>query len=194
MISFHASLQSRRFSEYAIQTHVQNAILWGKSRCPADALYGAQTQRAVENFPISGLKPQSRIHLVHGDDQTRRCGGQSRFGTSRKRKVRTQLFEAAQEVIDGKWNDQFVVDPIQAGAGTSHHMNVNEVIANRATQIMGGKLGEYRVHPNDDVNMAQSTNDTIPTAIRLGCLWRVDEFSSVLADLAICIEYKSKGI
>jgi aspartate ammonia-lyase len=77
------------------------------------------------------------------------------------------IIQASQEVIDGKWNDQFVVDPIQAGAGTSHNMNVNEVIANRATQLMGGKLGEYLVHPNDHVNMAQSTNDTIPTH-RLG--------------------------
>ena len=93
------------------------------------------------------------------------------------------IIQAAQEVIDGKWNEQFVVDPFQAGAGTSHNMNVNEVIANRATQIMGGKLGEYLVHPNDHVNMAQSTNDTIPTAIRLGCLWRVDELISVLNSL-----------
>ena len=73
------------------------------------------------------------------------------------------------------WDDQFVVDPFQAGAGTSHHMNVNEVIANRATLLLGGSLGEYRVHPNDDVNMSQSTNDVIPTAIRLGCLWRLGE-------------------
>jgi fumarate hydratase class II len=85
------------------------------------------------------------------------------------------IVQAAQEVIEGRWNDQFVVDPFQAGAGTSHNMNTNEVIANRATQILGGELGQYRVHPNDHVNMAQSTNDTIPTAIRLGALWRLDE-------------------
>ncbi len=77
--------------------------------------------------------------------------------------------------MEGRWDDQFVVDPFQAGAGTSHNMNVNEVIANRATQLLGGKLGEYQVNPNDHVNMAQSTNDTIPTAIRLGALWRLDE-------------------
>ncbi len=101
------------------------------------------------------------------------------------------IIQAAQEVIDGKWNDQFVVDPFQAGAGTSHNMNVNEVIANRATQILGGKLGEYLVHPNDHVNMAQSTNDTIPTAIRLGCLWRVDELVSTLTGLVEALNAKA---
>ena len=86
--------------------------------------------------------------------------------------------------MDGKWDDQFVVDPFQAGAGTSHNMNANEVIANRATQILGGKLGEYQVNPNDHVNMSQSTNDTIPTAIRLGALWRLDELLAAVDGLA----------
>jgi fumarate hydratase class II len=101
------------------------------------------------------------------------------------------IIQAAQEVIDGKWNHHFVVDPIQAGAGTSHNMNTNEVIANRATQIMGGKLGDYRVHPNDHVNMAQSTNDTIPTAIRLGALWRLDELLDTLKELAEALNSKA---
>lgn len=101
------------------------------------------------------------------------------------------IVQAAQEVIDGKWNEQFVVDPIQAGAGTSHNMNTNEVIANRATQILGGGLGEYRVHPNDHVNMAQSTNDTIPTAIRLGTLWRLDELLNTLDTLVAALQAKA---
>ncbi len=101
------------------------------------------------------------------------------------------IVQAAQEVIDGKWNDQFVVDPVQAGAGTSHNMNSNEVIANRATQILGGGLGEYRVHPNDHVNMAQSTNDTIPTAIRLGALWRLDELLDTLKELVEALNAKA---
>jgi fumarate hydratase class II len=101
------------------------------------------------------------------------------------------IVQSAQEVIEGKWNDQFVVDPIQAGAGTSHNMNTNEVIANRATQIMGGGLGEYRVHPNDHVNMAQSTNDTIPTAIRLGALWRLDELLDTLNTLVEALSAKA---
>jgi fumarate hydratase class II len=102
------------------------------------------------------------------------------------------IMTAADEVIAGKWDGQFVVDPFQAGAGTSHNMNINEVIANRATQLMGGALGEYLVHPNDHVNMAQSTNDTIPTAIRLGCLWRMDEFLGVVRDLASALRTKSE--
>jgi fumarate hydratase, class II len=87
--------------------------------------------------------------------------------------------------MDGQWNEQFVVDPFQAGAGTSHNMNTNEVIANRATQISGRRSqGKYKVNPNDHVNMSQSTNDTIPTAIRLGCLWRLDELLEAVDGLA----------
>src|SRR5258706_9132966 len=94
--------------------------------------------------------------------------------------------------MDGKLNDQFVVDPFQAGAGTSHNMNANEVIANRATEILGGELGKYYVHPNDHVNMAQSTNDVIPTSIRLGALWRVDELLTSLKNLKSAFEAKAK--
>jgi fumarate hydratase class II len=99
--------------------------------------------------------------------------------------------QAAQEVLQGQWEDQFVVDPFQAGAGTSHHMNVNEVIANRATQLLDGELGQYLVHPNDHVNMAQSTNDTIPTAIRLGCLWRLDELLEAIQQLTQALGQKA---
>jgi fumarate hydratase class II len=108
------------------------------------------------------------------------------------KEIAAAIVQAAQEVIDGKWDDQFVVDPFQAGAGTSHNMNTNEVIANRATQILGGQPGEYRVHPNDHVNMAQSTNDTIPTAIRLGCLWRLDELLDAVSALAAGLAAKAQ--
>jgi fumarate hydratase class II len=101
------------------------------------------------------------------------------------------IVQAAQEVVDRKWDDQFVVDPFQAGAGTSHNMNTNEVIANRATLILGGELGEYLVHPNDHVNMAQSTNDTIPTAIRLGCLWRLEQLLDAVNELAAALSVKA---
>ncbi len=162
----------------------------GEVQVPADALYGVQTQRAVENFPISGLKPwrafiwsmamikraAAEVHLDLGLLDAERAGA---------------IIKATQEVIDGKWIDQFVIDPFQAGAGTSHNMNANEVIANRATQILGGRLGEYRVHPNDHVNMAQSTNDVIPTALRLGCLWRLDELLAVLDDLRAALHAKA---
>jgi fumarate hydratase class II len=101
--------------------------------------------------------------------------------------------DAADEVIDGRWDDQFVVDPIQAGAGTSHNMNVNEVLSNRANELLGYGLNSSvkPVHPNDHVNMAQSTNDTIPTAIRLGCLWRLDEMLETLDGLAISLREKA---
>jgi fumarate hydratase class II len=96
------------------------------------------------------------------------------------------IVQAAQEVLDGRWSDQFVVDPFQAGAGTSHNMNANEVIANRANQILGYRLDDPQkpVQPNDHVNMSQSTNDTIPTAIRLGCLWRLEELTGEVGRLA----------
>ena len=154
----------------------------GEVSVPASALYGAQTQRAVENFPISGLKPRPAFIWSMGMIKRAAAEVHRDLGLLEK-ELANAIVEAAQEVIEGRWNDQFVVDPFQAGAGTSHHMNVNEVIANRATQILEGKVGEYLVHPNDHVNMAQSTNDTIPTAIRLGCLWRLDELISVLEDL-----------
>ncbi|HEX5838631.1 MAG TPA: aspartate ammonia-lyase [Anaerolineales bacterium] len=163
----------------------------GDIHVPAGALYGAQTQRAVENFPVSGLKP--RPAFIWSMAMIKRAAAEVHRDLGLLDEGRANaIITAAQEVIDGKWNDQFVVDPFQAGAGTSHHMNVNEVIANRATQIMGGKIGEYLVHPNDHVNMAQSTNDTIPTAIRLGCLWRVDELLAVLADLVAALNRKAE--
>ncbi len=110
------------------------------------------------------------------------------------RELADAIVEAAQEVMDMKWDAEFVVDPFQAGAGTSHNMNANEVIANRATQLLGGELGRYYVHPNDHVNMAQSTNDTIPTAIRLGALWRLDELLSTLHGTPIGAGDQGAGI
>src|ERR671923_951606 len=162
----------------------------GDVHVPADALYGAQTQRATQNFQISGLKP--RQAFIWSMANIKRAAAEVNRDLGLLDPERADaIIQAAQEIIDGKWNDQFVVDPIQAGAGTSHNMNTNEVIANRATQIMGGKLGEYRVHPNDHVNMAQSTNDTIPTAIRLGCLWRLDELLNTLMKLVVALNAKA---
>jgi fumarate hydratase class II len=174
------------------ETRIEKDSL-GEIAVPAGALYGAQTMRAVHNFPISGLRPyrafvwsmaaiKQAAAMVHMDlgllDQER---GQA-------------IVQAAQEVIDGRWDDHFVVDPFQAGAGTSHNMNINEVIANRANQILGYAVDDPQkpVHPNDHVNMAQSTNDAIPTAIRLGCLWRLDELTGEVTRLAA--ELRSKGL
>jgi fumarate hydratase class II len=125
----------------------------GEVLVPSNALYGAQTQRAIENFPISGLKPRQAFIWSMGVIKRAAAEVNKDLGLLDTEKANA-IIQAAQEVVDGKWNEQFVVDPFQAGAGTSHHMNVNEVIANRATQLLGGKLGEYLVHPNDHVNMA----------------------------------------
>jgi len=173
----------------------------GELNVPASALYGVQTQRAVDNFPISGLKPwrafiwsmavikhaASLVNFELGLFNDREVDG--RHFTAKQ--LSDAIAQAAEEAMDGKWDDQFVVDPFQAGAGTSHNMNTNEVIANRATQILGGEFGAYYVHPNDHVNMAQSTNDTIPTAIRLGALWRADELLDSLGNLQSALETKA---
>jgi fumarate hydratase class II len=154
----------------------------GEIRVPAEALYGAQTQRAVENFPITGRRPHRAF--IWSVAVIKRAAAEVNGALDLLEPAKAEaIVRAAGEVADGKWDAEFVVDPIQAGAGTSHNMNANEVIANRATQLMGGALGEYRVRPNDDVNMAQSTNDVIPTAIRLGILWRMDELSAAVDGL-----------
>jgi len=158
----------------------------GEVRVPANALYGAQTQRAVENFPISGLRPWRAF--IWSIATIKRAAAEVNRDLGLLDAERTSaIVQAAQEVIDGRWDDQFVVDPFQAGAGTSHNMNANEVIAGRANQI----LGQAGVHPNDHVNMAQSTNDTIPTAIRLGCLWRLEELLGAVEGLADALRKKA---
>jgi aspartate ammonia-lyase len=137
---------------------------------PDDALYGVQTQRAVQNFPISGLRPLKPF--VTAQVWIKKAAALTHRETGRlDARLADAIVGAADEVLSGRHDDQFVVDPYQAGAGTSHNMNVNEVLANRANELLGGKRGTYQpVHPNDHVNMAQSTNDTIPTTIRLACL------------------------
>ena len=173
----------------------------GELQVPADALYGVQTRRAVLNFPISGLRPWRAF--IWSMATIKRAAAEVNFGLGlfsgremdgkryTAKDLAGAIAEAAQEVRDGKWDAQFVVEPFQAGAGTSHNMNTNEVIANRATEILGGTRGKYIVSPNDHVNMAQSTNDTIPTAIRLGCLWRLDELLEALDDLGTALASKA---
>jgi fumarate hydratase class II len=162
----------------------------GEVKVPAQALYGAQTQRAVDNFPISGLKPWKAFIWSMAAIKRSAADVNGALGLLDGEKAKA-IAQAASEVMDGKWDAEFVVDPFQAGAGTSHNMNTNEVIANRATQIMGAELGKYVVNPNDHVNMAQSTNDTIPTAIRLGALWRLDELLGVVNTLANALAAKA---
>ncbi len=162
----------------------------GEVKVPKDALYGPQTQRAVDNFPVSGLKPWPAFVWAMAAVKRAAADVNSELGLLENNKAKA-ISEAAAEVMERKWDAEFVVDPFQAGAGTSHNMNINEVIANRATQILGGKIGDALVHPNDDVNMAQSTNDTIPTAIRLGALWRLDELLDVVNNLSQALNEKA---
>ena len=142
----------------------------GSLEVPNDALYGVQTQRAIQNFPISGLKPLEPF--VIAQVWIKKAAALTHRETGRLDAERADaIIMAADEVLAGQHRDQFVVDPYQAGAGTSHNMNVNEVLANRANELLGTARGSYApVHPNDHVNMAQSTNDTIPTNIRLAVL------------------------
>src|SRR6201996_2890413 len=159
---------------------------------PSHAYYGAQTARAVENFPISGM--QAHDQLVRALGMVKRAAAQANKELGLVDAKRADaIIKAAQEVIDGKWNDEFVVDVFQAGAGVSLHMNTNEVIANRANEILGGKLGEYaHVHPNDHVNYGQSTNDVFPTAMRLATLLTLEDFYTVADQLAAIFADKAK--
>ena len=152
-----------------MQTRLEKDSL-GERPIPADAYHGIQTDRAIENFPISGLKPKpsyidatvrikkaaARVNKILGLLDGRRADA---------------IVGACNEILSGKLREWFVVDVYQAGAGTSHNMNANEVIANRAIELLGGTKGDYSViHPNDHVNMAQSTNDVCPTAIRISAI------------------------
>jgi aspartate ammonia-lyase len=150
---------------------------------PDDALYGVQTQRAVQNFAISGLRPLAPF--VIAQVWIKKAAALTHKTTGRLDAARADaIVRAADEVLAGQHMDQFVVDPYQAGAGTSHNMNVNEVLANRANEFLGSARGTYApVHPNDHVNMAQSTNDTIPTNIRLACLSQVAGLTTAVAGL-----------
>ncbi len=178
----------------------------GEVRVPAQAYWGAQTQRAIHNFPITGLRPYPAFVWSMATIKRAAAEVNSDLGLFQDKEVEGKVVSgdamaqaimmAADEVIDGRHADQFVVDPIQAGAGTSHNMNINEVIANLANEHLGYGLEAAKkpVHPNDHVNMAQSTNDTIPTAIRLGCLWRLDELLASLKTLADALNGKASEV
>ncbi|HEY5296913.1 MAG TPA: class II fumarate hydratase [Verrucomicrobiae bacterium] len=141
----------------------------GEMQIPADAYYGAQTARAVENFPISNVRfPRPFIRAL-GLIKKYAAAANAALGLLPPR-VADAIEQAAQEVVAGKWDAQFVVDIFQTGSGTSTNMNANEVIANRACEIGGGRRGDKSVHPNDHVNRGQSSNDVIPTAIHLAAL------------------------
>jgi aspartate ammonia-lyase len=165
----------------------------GELPVPADALYGIQTERARQNFPISGLRPLSIF--VEAMVWIKKAAALTHRETGRlPADLAEAIVRAADEILAGRHREHFVVDPYQAGAGTSHNMNVNEVLANRANELLGSARGRYQpVHPNDHVNMAQSTNDTIPTAIRLGTLALLPPLLSALDELANALLAKGEA-
>jgi aspartate ammonia-lyase len=163
----------------------------GELPVPIDALYGVQTERARRNFPISGLRPLPVF--VRATVWIKKAAALTHKATGRLDAERADaIVRAADEVLAGQHLDQFVVDVYQAGAGTSHNMNTNEVLANRANELLGHPRGSYApVHPNDHVNMAQSTNDVIPTAIRLACLAQLEPL--VAAGHGLARAFRDKG-
>ncbi len=157
----------------------------GEFKVPLDAWYGIQTARAVDNFPISGRRPDHDFIRAHVAIKlaAAHANFQPDWLTENKRDA---IANACQRILQGEYLDQFVVDRFQAGAGTSHNMNSNEVIANLANVALGAEKGQYApVHPNDDVNMGQSTNDTIPTAIRLACLAKLPRLLAATEAMAV---------
>ena len=147
----------------------------GEVQVPRDALFGAQTRRALENFPISDLRKPRRFIQALGAIKLEAANVNHELGALDE-ETRDAIVRAADEVVAGEWDNQFVLDVFQTGSGTSTNMNANEVISNRAIQLLGGELGSKEpVHPNDHVNKGQSSNDVIPTAIHLAALISIKE-------------------
>ena len=163
----------------------------GEKEVPLDAYYGIQTLRASENFRISGLKAKPVFIKATAQVKLAAAEANESLGLIDRKRARA-ISKAAKEIIGGKLHDQFIVDVFQAGAGTSHNMNANEVIANRAIELLGGKKGDYHiVHPHDHVNASQSTNDTMPTALRLAAILSSDELIDALKGLEKALKAKT---
>lgn len=174
-----------------IQLRLEKDFL-GSKEVPADVYYGIQTMRAVENFPITGY----RIHeeLIRAIAAVKLAAAEANMEIKRLNpKIGHAIVQAAREMTDGRWHDQMIVDPIQGGAGTSMNMNANEVIANRAIEILGGVKGDYSiVSPNNHVNMAQSTNDAFPTAIHIATLSLIEKLTVTMEELLAAFRKKAE--
>src|SRR6476660_197844 len=164
----------------------------GTKEIAANVYYGIQTTRAVENYPISEM--YAHPTLIRAFGMVKEAAAEANLELALiDEKSANAIIQAAKEVQQGKWNQEFVVNVFQAGAGVSFHMNTNEVIANRAIEILGGTLGDYsRVHPNDHVNYGQSTNDVFPTGMRLATLIELEKLYPVLDSLVTTLEKKGK--
>jgi len=164
----------------------------GTKQIPANVYYGIQTARAVENYPISGMRAHPTLILAFGMVKKAAAEANRELGLVDE-KIANAIIQAAEEVQQGNWNSEFVVDVFQAGAGVSFHMNTNEVIANRAIEILGGELGDYSmVHPNDHVNYGQSTNDVFPAGMRLAALLELENLYPILDSLITALKKKGK--
>lgn len=164
----------------------------GERALPKEAYYGIQTLRATENFPITGYTIHPALITAMGVVKKAAALGNMEVNLLQK-DIGNAIVEAAQEVIDGKWQAQFIVDPIQGGAGTSINMNANEVIANRALEILGKEKGDYQtISPNSHVNMSQSTNDAFPTSIHIAVLNLVDELLLTMEKMQAVFQQKAE--
>jgi len=164
----------------------------GTKEIPSNVYYGIQTLRAVENYPISGMRAHPTLIRAFGMVKQAAAEANKELRLLDEKRANA-IIQAAKDVQTGKFNDSFVVDVFQAGAGVSFHMNSNEVIANRAVEILGGALGDASVvHPNDHVNYGQSTNDVFPTGMRLATLLELDKLYPALDGLSEALEEKGK--
>jgi aspartate ammonia-lyase len=174
-----------------METRIEKDLL-GNKEVPNDAYYGIQTMRAKENFPITGYPPHPELIKAFGYVKKAAAMANQRVGVLKK-EIAEAIIKASEEVITGSWNDQFIVDAIQGGAGTSFNMNANEVIANRAIELMGGEKGQYLMcSPNTHVNMAQSTNDAFPTAIHIATLNLAKGLTTTLENLIETLKQKEE--
>jgi fumarate hydratase class II len=163
----------------------------GPVEVPIDSYYGANTQRAVQNFEFSSLRFHRRFIWAHALLKSEAARVNANLGVIPSATA-TAIVEAADEVAAGKWDSQIVVDVFQTGSGTSFNMNINEVVANRATEIAGGGLGTYSIHPNDHVNACQSSNDSVPTSLHLAAVAVIrDEVMPALQMLTASLERKA---
>lgn len=164
----------------------------GPVEVPTEAYYGPETARAVRNFPISGMRPLPEFIRATVLVKKAAVEAHVMLGLLDKR-TGNAIVSAADEILQGRFLDQFVLDVFQAGAGTSHNMNANEVLANRAIELLGGRKGDYKlVSPHDHVNIGQSTNDTYPTFIRVACMLLAKPMIAAVESLRIALEEKAK--
>src|ERR687897_2361268 len=187
-----ASIKEARLPRQETPHRVERDSM-GEVKVPREALFGAQTRRALDNFPVSDLRFQRRFIQALGAIKVESANVNNELGLLDD-ELKDAIVEAAEEVVEGQLDNQFVLDIFQTGSGTSTNMNANEVISNRAIQVLGGELGSKEpVHPNDHVNKGQSSNDVIPTAIHLAALISMKEdLMPALEKLCGALEEKAR--